>query len=646
MKRAKYISNGTITYKIVGDQGPQGPKGDTGKSAYQIAVDNGYNGTESEWLETLKVDLAEKSDLCHMTQLSTLPNSETKAGLSLNPFVIYGKSIKNGISSSDNPIDIVNAGDNGGLILSVGDKSVTIPISLLSIPVIKNGNYTDEDDNQWLCDELDIKTGIITRRIKKTIVPTNKMSRFSLMDSEFAYYNDSYIFTNKYGKEAILSNMYNNNGSENEQGVQIQNAISGNTIYWRDSSCSTVEQMVEKITQTPLVFYTALQDRYISTEVVTSEVLKELKTLLTIDGKTTVSTTDSCPILIGFPIETEDYIAEKLLPINRQILSLDNRVEVLEKRNNADIPAYLNNEYNETLTSTNNILQSDSIVIGIMTDLHFPSKTSNYNLWLRTGVLNALSALNKMSTEINYDIVGLLGDYEQFPPKGSGQTIQMGIDNLLEINSYLDKINSKNVALAGNHEIKYSGGGDTYGMTIEQFNFYCFERKMKEFGFIGNEYGAYYDDATKKCRYVFLNTVSDLTNPNILDFIENSMKTLADGYDIIVMTHFVDNDATSTLYASTKTYIDKFAEVGHTPLLWLGGHAHHDWHYEYNGCLCLSILQSGFWTSETSENGIKYEHKTGDYTESAFTNIIVNRNEKKVHCIRFGLGIDYVYNII
>ena len=53
MKRAKYISNGTITYKITGDQGP---KGDTGKSAYQIAVDNGYNGTESEWLENLKSD--------------------------------------------------------------------------------------------------------------------------------------------------------------------------------------------------------------------------------------------------------------------------------------------------------------------------------------------------------------------------------------------------------------------------------------------------------------------------------------------------------------------------------------------------------------------------------------------------------------
>ena len=68
MQRAKYISNGTITYKIIGDQGPQGPKGDDGKSAYQIAVDNGYNGTESEWLETLKVDLVDVEDKLSDTQ--------------------------------------------------------------------------------------------------------------------------------------------------------------------------------------------------------------------------------------------------------------------------------------------------------------------------------------------------------------------------------------------------------------------------------------------------------------------------------------------------------------------------------------------------------------------------------------------------
>lgn len=44
----------------VGQQGPQGPQGVTGadgkdgKSAYQIAVDNGYSGTEQQWLASLK----------------------------------------------------------------------------------------------------------------------------------------------------------------------------------------------------------------------------------------------------------------------------------------------------------------------------------------------------------------------------------------------------------------------------------------------------------------------------------------------------------------------------------------------------------------------------------------------------------------
>ena len=93
MKRAKYISNGTLTYKIIGDQGPQGPKGDTGKSAYQIAVDNGYNGTESEWLATLKANIESyklnefnKNDIT----IGKFPNDSI--GQSINTFVIKEKS--------------------------------------------------------------------------------------------------------------------------------------------------------------------------------------------------------------------------------------------------------------------------------------------------------------------------------------------------------------------------------------------------------------------------------------------------------------------------------------------------------------------------------------------------------------------------
>ena len=37
-----------------GAQGNTGPQGDDGKSAYQVALDNGFEGTEAEWLESLK----------------------------------------------------------------------------------------------------------------------------------------------------------------------------------------------------------------------------------------------------------------------------------------------------------------------------------------------------------------------------------------------------------------------------------------------------------------------------------------------------------------------------------------------------------------------------------------------------------------
>lgn len=41
-----------INFKI--PTGPAGESGDNGKSAYEMAVDNGFEGTEEEWLESLR----------------------------------------------------------------------------------------------------------------------------------------------------------------------------------------------------------------------------------------------------------------------------------------------------------------------------------------------------------------------------------------------------------------------------------------------------------------------------------------------------------------------------------------------------------------------------------------------------------------
>lgn len=39
-----------------------GPQGDPGKSAYQVALDNGFKGTEQEWLASLKGSKGPKGD--------------------------------------------------------------------------------------------------------------------------------------------------------------------------------------------------------------------------------------------------------------------------------------------------------------------------------------------------------------------------------------------------------------------------------------------------------------------------------------------------------------------------------------------------------------------------------------------------------
>lgn len=58
----KTVENGLSAYELAVEQGYDGTVQDwleslNGKSAYQIAVESGYSGTEKDWLESLKAIL-------------------------------------------------------------------------------------------------------------------------------------------------------------------------------------------------------------------------------------------------------------------------------------------------------------------------------------------------------------------------------------------------------------------------------------------------------------------------------------------------------------------------------------------------------------------------------------------------------------
>lgn len=60
-------SDGTLTFGgnkigLKGDAGQDGSDGTDGKSAYEIAVDNGFTGSETDWLDSLKGEKGNKGD--------------------------------------------------------------------------------------------------------------------------------------------------------------------------------------------------------------------------------------------------------------------------------------------------------------------------------------------------------------------------------------------------------------------------------------------------------------------------------------------------------------------------------------------------------------------------------------------------------
>ena len=78
---------------------------------------------------------------------------------------------------------VVSAGDNGTITVTIGDgadeqKTITLqtPNGLPGIPVTSGGNYTDENGQQWICDEMDLERGVRVQRVNVVDLSTCKIT--------------------------------------------------------------------------------------------------------------------------------------------------------------------------------------------------------------------------------------------------------------------------------------------------------------------------------------------------------------------------------------------------------------------------------------------------------------------------------------
>ena len=174
-----------------GDKGDRGAKGEPGKDAVIDATMTQEGAaadaaTTGKRLAEIEKAVAEKADKARQ---NILIGSETGNPVSVSDafsaplcgLTVYGKSTQDGTPSPDNPAPIVSAGDGKTITVTIGDgadgrQTITLPTpnGLPGIPVTSGGNYTDQQGQQWVCDEVDLERGVKVQRVDKTCFDNTK----------------------------------------------------------------------------------------------------------------------------------------------------------------------------------------------------------------------------------------------------------------------------------------------------------------------------------------------------------------------------------------------------------------------------------------------------------------------------------------
>ena len=75
---------------------------------------------------------------------------------------VFGKTTQDGTPTPEVPVDLVSVENPA---VTVNDQTLLVPYALHGIPVTTGGNYTDENGQQWICDEVDFGRSVYVKRV-------------------------------------------------------------------------------------------------------------------------------------------------------------------------------------------------------------------------------------------------------------------------------------------------------------------------------------------------------------------------------------------------------------------------------------------------------------------------------------------------
>lgn len=166
----------------------------------------------------------------------------------------------------------------------------TIPVTggLPGIKVTSGFNYIDSDGQGWICDEIDLETGIYTQRVMRVngaeagyTGPLGDINAFALGATA------STLPKPKAGTP-VLADSYAQSAASGYAGLANGECIATDRVYVRNTACATTQEMVNTGDRW-FIFVLETPQTYQLSEAVT----EKLKSLYSVDGSTAVYSTSA-----------------------------------------------------------------------------------------------------------------------------------------------------------------------------------------------------------------------------------------------------------------------------------------------------------------------------------------------------------------
>ena len=226
---------------------------------------------------------------------------------------IFGKTTQEGTPTPDAPVELVSIGDGGSVAVDVvGDYEgqrmvVATPNGLPGIPVASDGNYTDTNGQQWICDEIDLGRGVYVQRVLRA---TNLTWRNAENDGYPV--GNSLIFrttlvevigaTDIRHRASLCNKLPNTHDSLNNEVNGFY--FSYGTIYARIAGVSNLETFLALMDGAEIITFL---DEPIETPL-SEEELAAFSNLYTYRGNTTISNDASTHMEIEYVMDAKKYI--------------------------------------------------------------------------------------------------------------------------------------------------------------------------------------------------------------------------------------------------------------------------------------------------------------------------------------------------